>query len=432
MTIDRILLEDVEITRALPRIELGSGDRSYAEGWLLVTIGGCPIGRVAVTDAVIGPEDLAERIWGSLESAITAHCAREGLSPPSRLLAGGLDPLRSAVATPAHLAQPFISVVICTRDRAAIAPALEAVLNQVYPEFELIVVDNAPRTDAVAGLINNKFRGRIRYLREDRPGASWARNRGLEEARGDIVVFTDDDAIADPGWLAALARGFTRGSRVGCVTGLCLPQELETAAQVLFQLRAEDGGFSQGFTPQLYDLGAHRPTDPLFPYRASFFGAGMNMAFRTQVLRQLGGFSTALGPGCIAPSGEDLAAYFEVIVSGNQLAYEPAAVVRHNHRADLETLERHMYAYGLGFTAYLSHVLLRRPSWLVGLLMRIPSALRAIGASRAAPGQGDARTQILARRERAGWIGGPGAYARSVLSDRQLRRSTLRVAKPIS
>ena len=53
----------------------------------------------------------------------------------------------------------------------------------------------------------------MRYVREDRPGLSCARNRGLREARAGIVAFTDDDVRVDPLWVAALVRGFARDSQ---------------------------------------------------------------------------------------------------------------------------------------------------------------------------------------------------------------------------
>jgi O-antigen biosynthesis protein len=66
---------------------------------------------------------------------------------------------------------------------------------------------------------------------EPRAGLSPARNRGVSAAAGDIVAFLDDDEEPDTFWLAALARGFARGSGVGCVTGPILPAGLGTAAQ---------------------------------------------------------------------------------------------------------------------------------------------------------------------------------------------------------
>ena len=89
--------------------------------------------------------------------------------------------------------------------------------------------------------------GRVRYVREPRPGLDWARNRAIAEARGDVIAFTDDDVAVDPGWIRALVAAFGSDETVAAVTGLVLPAELETEAQVLFERYRS---FSRGFVPR--------------------------------------------------------------------------------------------------------------------------------------------------------------------------------------
>ena len=134
-------------------------------------------------------------------------------------------------------AAPFISVVVCTRDRV---PELEACLRhldrQEYPRFEVVVVDNAPTSDAVRTLVEaRQSRVNYRYAVEPRGGLSWARNAGIAAASGEIVAFLDDDEEPDPHWLAGLAGGFARGDDIGCVTGMIVPARLDTQVQEWFE-----------------------------------------------------------------------------------------------------------------------------------------------------------------------------------------------------
>ncbi|PRC62799.1 glycosyl transferase family 2, partial [Mycobacterium sp. ITM-2017-0098] len=66
---------------------------------------------------------------------------------------------------------------------------------------------------------------------EPRPGLSRARNTGLSAATGEVVAFTDDDVVVDRHWLSAIARGFSRGPAVSCVSGIVAAAELRTPAQ---------------------------------------------------------------------------------------------------------------------------------------------------------------------------------------------------------
>src|SRR3954466_3165587 len=94
-----------------------------------------------------------------------------------------------------------ISVVVPTRNRAGrLRALLESLAAQ--PAHEVVVVDNASRDDTQAVVT----KAGVRRIRLPEPmGPAVARNRGWREARGDLIVFTDDDVVARPGWLAAIA-----------------------------------------------------------------------------------------------------------------------------------------------------------------------------------------------------------------------------------
>ncbi|AZM60644.1 MULTISPECIES: glycosyltransferase [unclassified Streptomyces] len=318
---------------------------------------------------------------------------------------------------------PRVSVVVGTRERAGqLGRALDSVLAQDHPRFEVVVVDNAPVTGDTRELVERKYGERVRYVCEPVPGLAIAHNTGLAAARGEVVAFTDDDVVADPRWLTELTAPFTADPRLGCVTGLILPARLRTPAQVLLE---SHGGFAKGFTPTTYDPRNPPRDEPLFPFTAGRFGSGANMAFRADVLRAVGGFDPATGAGTPARGGDDLYGFVRVLAEGHRLHYTPHALVWHHHRETWADLEAQAYGYGAGLTACLTAVLVGRPALLPAFLARLPRGLahaRALTAVRdtgggGAPGAHDARThpwpRRLSRLQRKGMLHGPAGYLRA-------------------
>lgn len=105
----------------------------------------------------------------------------------------------------------MLSIIICTynRDRY-IYNVLESLARNDYPKdgYEIVVVDNNC-TDNTAGELNRFAQDRpdvqLRCCMEKSQGLSWARNRGISEAKGDILVYVDDDAFVDPGFIGNYA-----------------------------------------------------------------------------------------------------------------------------------------------------------------------------------------------------------------------------------
>ncbi|MFI0828511.1 glycosyltransferase [Streptomyces roseolus] len=334
--------------------------------------------------------------------------------------------LAAAQAPATAAAPPRASVVVATRERpGSLARALDSLLAQDHPDHELIVVDNAPRTSATRDLVRGKYADRVRYVREDRPGLAAAHNAGVAAAGGEVLAFTDDDVIADPHWLTALATPFAADPGLGCVTGLILPARLTTPAQVLLE---SHGGFAKGFAPRLYDPARPPADEPLFPFTAGSFGSGANMAFRASALRRAGGFDPATGTGTAARGGDDLYAFVAVLAAGHRLRYAPGALVWHHHRETWQDLENQAYGYGAGLTAYLTATMVRRPALLPALLARLPRGLahaRTMTAERGGdrsggvPGEHGTRHHpwpaSLSRLERRGMLYGPLGYLRARL-----------------
>jgi GT2 family glycosyltransferase len=323
--------------------------------------------------------------------------------------------------------EPGITVVVCTRDRAAsLRRCLRTLAALDHPNFEVVVVDNAPTTVATSALLAGEFADdpRFRHVTEPSAGLSRARNTGLAAARHDVVAFTDDDTLVDRKWLAALSDVFAHDDRVGCVTGLIPSAEFETAAQVHFDAKVS---WSSSFDRVRYTLDMRPLPEPWFPFQAGRFGAGANFAVRRSALAAIGGFDVALGAGSASRGGEDLDLFVRVLRGGWALVYEPAAIVWHAHRVDAAGLRRQFFAYGLGFGAYAGKWLFH---WETGpdLVRRAPAVLsRLASARKEAVGQ-HIPASLLAV-ELVGVAAGPLVYFRT---RRRLRRTRRAAAGPAS
>jgi O-antigen biosynthesis protein len=416
------LMMEVELTEPLPAV---GHDGQHHRAWVLARLHDEPVGACAIEldEGGLAPGQFGALLWPELREPVTRRFAEAGLPQPTALTGAGLasDPAawpfllrrREVMA-----AAPFISVVVCTRDRALkLESCLRHLDRQDYPAFEVVVVDNAPTSDAVRVLIEAQ-QGSIkyRYAVEPRGGLSWARNAGIAAASGEIVAFLDDDEEPDPYWLAGLAMGFARGDDIGCVTGIIVPARLDTQVEWWFEAA---GGHSKGrgFTSAIFSR--HGPQSPLFPLPP--FGAGGNMAFRREALARIGGFDVALGTGTPARAAEDTLALTLALLAGYRIAYEPAALMRHYHYHDIDSLARQMRGYGVGLTAYYAALLRHRPGVFPALLRLLPTA---VGYMRGGKDIGTV-PQVLAaelkRRQRRGMLAGPVAYAQSVF--RQARIS---------
>ena len=164
-----------------------------------------------------------------------------------------------------------VSVVVPTHRRPEVLVKLLASITDLDPEpDEVIVVDNEPGDQDCRALVDAVD---FTYVREDRRGLNVARRTGLEAASGDVVVFTDDDCVVSPGWLAPIREVFA-DPLVGVVAGPGYADELETGAQLR---REEEAGFGKGFAPRRFDWRTLSPT------RAGAVGSGNSMALRRSV-----------------------------------------------------------------------------------------------------------------------------------------------------
>lgn len=190
-------------------------------------------------------------------------------------------------AWPPHQS-PTVSVAILNHRRPHVLPRLLTCISRIdNPAFEIIVVGDQPGPDACD--LSDRLTNKVRYRRFDEPNISRARNHAIRAASGQIIAFTDDDALPEPDWLTRLTRPF-KDPMVAAVGGV---------------LRHGDGS---GFEWQggEFDLTGHEVPLALGPgtvtrsaerqIRSGRYLSirGANCAFRRSALMQVGGFDEAI------------------------------------------------------------------------------------------------------------------------------------------
>jgi len=356
-----IFIAELELTAPIADIKLPerADGSSYNGVHLMARLQRVPVGYVFLQPDATNSAAIARQVWEQLSSAINARYARAGLPAVATLPAAGLAATDALDFEPGNC--PMMTIVVCTRDHPdTVLNTLRSLMAIEYQPFEVVLVDNAPSSEATKEAVLAAYgdEPRIRYVREPRPGLSCARNRGLVEAAADIVVFTDDDVVVDPWWLHGILRGFRAAPDVSCVTGLVATAQLENAQQLYFHLREAWGTICER---RVFDLTENRDDSPLYPYSPGIFGAGANFAVTRPLMKEIGEFNEALGAGTVSGGGEDLEIFMRIILSGNRIVYEPAAIVSHFHRIDPAELADQMRRYGTGCTAALAAVVLRVP-----------------------------------------------------------------------
>jgi glycosyltransferase involved in cell wall biosynthesis len=416
-----IAIVDVELSRPLEEIApTDSNGRRYGGTRVLVRLHTRPVGAFELEprDGGLTPSALAAAIWGRLGGSLNEHLSSDGLPEVGGIDAGGLG----AVSSPRCLARretllreaPHVSVLVVTRDRPdVVGRCLRSLEGLDYPDFGVILVDGSA-TSETSDLVHAEFPG-VHCIRIENGGVCVAKNRGLAAASGEIIAFTDDDAVVDPHWLVEHVAAFDASERVACTTGFALPLELDTPAQLWFE---ESGAFVEGFKRRVIGL-ENREPGSLLPYATNRIGAGVSMAWRVSALRELGAFDLALDKS----GAEDLALFFDALCGGFEIVYEPAAIVFHQHRRTYEELRGQIYWHAMGLGAYLTRCVLTQPKRLPDFASRIPRGL-LYGFSSASPRNRRKSLTFpseLTRAERGGVVRGPYAYLKGVRTARRLR-----------
>jgi glycosyltransferase involved in cell wall biosynthesis len=178
--------------------------------------------------------------------------------------------------------QCLITVAICTRNRAALLEkAIRSVLEQISPRAEILIVDNGS-SDHTEPLVAGFAAAdpRVKFFHERQTGLSFARNSALRQATGQWVIFLDDDAQAEPGWLAAYEKFFARlpDEKIVCAGGPVTPFYASPPPRWLH--------------PAANHLAGPATAGPVQVTRALW---GCNYAVRREAALGIGGFNVKLG-----------------------------------------------------------------------------------------------------------------------------------------
>jgi len=260
----------------------------------------------------------------------------------------------------------FFTITIQTYNHAeGLAETLGSLAGLRCPEdtdYEILVVDNnsSDRTSAVIREFSSVLGPRLRGLFEPRQGLSHARNLALAEARGDVICFIDDDAVADPDWVAGHAEVYRADEHVVAVAGrieLRWPEGWSRPPWLSRNLESYLSGL---------DLGPERIVMeyPRYPY-------GCNMSVRRDVANQIGGFSTRLGrQGHGLRSNEERHFFHKIYKQGGRVIYTPGAVVHHvipAERLSRRFFLRRAYAQGISDVVFRREQMVNRQSKIANL-----------------------------------------------------------------
>jgi len=233
----------------------------------------------------------------------------------------------------------LLSVIIPTRNRGQWAgDTVKSVLDQsLTPDsYEIIVVDNGSTDDtrAVVASIQKRNGQRVRYVHENRPGLHYGRHKGFKEARGEILVFVDDDIIATRIWLEMVLKTFTSDD-VALVGGKVLPKwEGEVPEWIDVFKKETEFGWTIGYL-SLLDFG-NAPKE--IPGKFVF---GCNFSIRKNVLSECGGFHPdGMPKDLIRYRGDGETALAKTVQArGYKIMYEPKAVIYHRVPPERLTIE---------------------------------------------------------------------------------------------
>lgn len=215
---------------------------------------------------------------------------------------------------------PMCSVVICSYNGAStIESCLRSMQKLRYPNYEVIFVDDGS-TDRTQEILRN-FPW-VRKVQQRNMGLSYARNVGLEAARGEVVVYTDSDCEADEDWLYYIALALVRGRHVGMGGPNLIPDEGSWVADCV--------GLSPG-----------GPTHVMIDDTTAEHVPGCNMAFYKWALQQVNGFDPQF-----RKAGDDVDLIWRIQNLGHSIGFAPPAQVWHYRRNTVGAYLKQQRGYG--------------------------------------------------------------------------------------
>ncbi len=271
-----------------------------------------------------------------------------------------------------------LTVAICTYNRERYLPQLfDSILAQsLYKSlFEVVLVNNNS-TDQTEVIVNQFIQKEkdltFHYFNESQQGLSYARNRCIQEAKGEFITFLDDDAFIHPDYLEVILNRFTQNTEFAAIGG-----------PIFLHYESVIPAWENKYLNSL--LGYYSPSTLPFTYSGSSseYPRGSNMSFRMEIFEIVGLFNVQLGRTKRNLIGGEEKDIFERIYATKkyQVYYEPAAIVFHcvpEERTSKDFIIRQAYGTGLsekyrtksiGTIAYFKRVFLELIKWVASFVL---------------------------------------------------------------
>ena len=223
----------------------------------------------------------------------------------------------------------MISIIICTYNRDdKLRTALKSILNQEMPEqiaYEVVVVDNNSNdnTKEVAEEFRQSYPQIFHYVFEKRQGKPYALNTGINKAKGDILAFTDDDAVIDSHWILSIKEAFDE-LECNCFGGRVVPT---WPAEIPKWVVREGEYKNTGGVLVDHDKGESIKS---YVEKGMYAPCGVNMFFRGEIFKKYGGFNEKLiNATRPLPMSEDTEFCFRLMKNREKILYFPKAIVYH-------------------------------------------------------------------------------------------------------
>ena len=218
----------------------------------------------------------------------------------------------------------MISIIICTYNREKyIRPLLESIAKNDYPttDYEIVLVDNNC-TDNTHGVCEQFAAAHKEvafcYVIEPEQGLSAARNKGIKEAKGDIIIYVDDDALVDSDYIRQYAEHFAT-----------YPETMAAGGPIEPLYETKEPSWMSPYTKALLTAWMNYGTQ-VREYPNGRYPGGGNAAYRKEVFEKVGLFNTELGrKGNLLLASEEKDIFDKMKALGMKVLYLPTPVLHH-------------------------------------------------------------------------------------------------------
>jgi GT2 family glycosyltransferase len=235
---------------------------------------------------------------------------------------------------------PGTSLLVATRNRPKfIIDLIESIYQCPVLPNEIVIVDQSDEQNPEIVNFSSRNECELRYLWTDKIGVSRARNTAIKEARYEILVFTDDDTLATPGWFCELVQALNQAGQRSVITGRVEPYNPDMDETLAPSTKS---------TLEKIVYKGRCGKDVLYTN---------NMVVYKTAFTEIGFFDERLGPGTPFPAAEDNDIGFRLLEANYEIIYEPKAVIFHRAWRSSREMTKLQWNYGYGQGAfYAKHI----------------------------------------------------------------------------